>query len=188
MGVGVDVAVGFAVMGVDVDVVEAAAPADEEPRCQQHYDAPDGDLGDLVDELGQELVQEYERGPVPQAPKEAHHARLPYPVSLLLGGDEGCDGGKVVGVARVSQTEQQADEQDDPDAGLSVQKPFEPAVYRAHALLLASVFQRGSHQPAVMLPGEIQVVDLFGRDPAYLGHVVRRARLAVNYTRQKADG
>ena len=39
-----------------------------------------------------------------------------------------------------------------------------------------------------MLPGEIYVVDLFGRDPAYLGHVVRGARLAVYYPRQIADG
>jgi hypothetical protein len=49
-----------------------------------------------------------------------------------------------------------------------VQKPFEPAVYRVHALLLVSVFQRGSHQSAVMFPGEIHVVNVFGRTPALI--------------------
>ena len=82
VGVRVDVAVGLAaVVGVDMDVVKAAAPPDEKPCCQQHYDAPDGDFGNLTDDLGQVLVQEderqadqYERGPVAQAPEEAHHA------------------------------------------------------------------------------------------------------------------
>jgi hypothetical protein len=69
--------------------------------------------------------------------------------------------------------EQQADEQDDPDPDLSVQEPLEPAVYRAHVLLLVNVLQRNPHQIAVVLPGEIEVADLFGRDPAYLGHIVR---------------
>jgi hypothetical protein len=64
----------------------------------------------------------------------------------------------------VPETEQQADEQDDPYADLSVQEPLEPAVYRAHMLLLASALQRGPHQLAVMLPGEIDVVNVFGRD------------------------
>jgi hypothetical protein len=116
VGVRVDVAVGLAaVVGVDVDVVKTAAPPDEKPHCQQHDYAPDGDLGDLADDLGQVLVQEderqadeYERCTVAQAPEEAHHACLPCPVSLLLGGDQGGDGGEMVRVARVPQTEQQA--------------------------------------------------------------------------------
>jgi hypothetical protein len=53
-----------------------------------------------------------------------------------------------------------------------VQELLEPAVYRAHVLLLASVFQRGPHQPACMLAGAIHVVNVLGRDPAYLGHLV----------------
>jgi hypothetical protein len=60
----------------------------------------------------------------------------------------------MVRVARVPETEQQADEQDDPDADLSVREPFEPAVYSAP---LASAFQRSPHQIALMLPGEINV-------------------------------
>jgi hypothetical protein len=92
VGVRVNVAVGLAaVVGVDMDVVKAAAPPDEKPCCQQHYDAPDCDFGGLADYLGQVMVQEderqadeYECGPVAQAPEEAHHASLPYPVSLLL--------------------------------------------------------------------------------------------------------
>src|SRR5215216_3498519 len=92
VGVGVDVAVGLAAfVGVDVDVVNAAAPPDEKPHCQQHNDAADGNFGDLADDLGQVLVQknerqanQYECGPVAQAPEEAHNASLPYLVSLLL--------------------------------------------------------------------------------------------------------
>jgi hypothetical protein len=172
VGVRVDVAVGLAAsVGVDVDVVKAAAPPDEKLQCQQHNDAPDGDFGNLADDLGQVLVQEnerqadeYERGRVAQAPEEAHRASLPYLVSILLGGDEGGDGGEMIRVTRVPETEQQADEQDDPYADLSVQEPLEPAVYRAHMLLLASALQRGPHQLAVMLPGEIDVVNVFGRD------------------------
>jgi hypothetical protein len=90
VGVRVDVAVGFAaVVGVDVDVVKTAAPPDEKSCCQQHYDASDGDLGDPADDLGQVLVQkderqadEHERCPVSQAPEEAHHSSLPYPLLL----------------------------------------------------------------------------------------------------------
>src|SRR5215210_222430 len=52
----------------------------------------------------------------------------------------------------------------------------------------SSRFQSSPHQPAVVLPGEIGVVDLFGRDPAYPGHVVGRAWLAFHNTGQKADG
>src|SRR5215204_2618353 len=196
VGVRVDVAVGLAAsVGVDVDVVKAAAPPDEKPQCQQHNDAPDGDFGNLADDLGQVLVQEnerqaheYERGPVAQAPEDAHRASLPYLISLLLGGDEGGDSGEMIRVTRVSQTEQQADEQDDPYADLSVQESLEPAVYRAHPLLLVSVFQRGPHQIAVMLPGKVYVVNVFSRDPAYPGHVVCGVWLAVHNTRQKADG
>jgi hypothetical protein len=76
-GVGVDVPVGCSsVVAVGVDVVEAASPPGEKPHGQQYYDAPDGDLGDLADHLGQVPVQEnerqadeHERGPVPQAPE-----------------------------------------------------------------------------------------------------------------------
>src|SRR5829696_780675 len=39
-----------------------------------------------------------------------------------------------------------------------------------------------------MLPGKVYVVNVFGRDPAYPGHVVCGVWLAVHYTRQKADG
>jgi hypothetical protein len=54
----VNVAVGLAaVVGVDMDVVKAAAPPDEKPCCQQHYDAPDGDFGDFAYDLGQVMVQ-----------------------------------------------------------------------------------------------------------------------------------
>src|ERR671921_282899 len=173
VGVRVDVAVGLAPrVGVGADVVKAAAPPDEKTQGQQPNDAPDGDFGHLADDLGQVLVQEnerqaheYERGPVAQAPEEAHRASLPYLVSLLLGGDEGGDGGEMIRVTRVPETEQQADEQDDPYADLSVQDHLEPAVYRAHMLLLAFVFQRGPHQIAVMLSGEIYVVNVFSRDP-----------------------
>src|SRR5215218_1608093 len=44
---------------------------------------------------------------------------------------------------------------------------------------LHSIFQGGPYQPAVVPPGEIGVVDLLGRDPAYPRHVVGRARFAV---------
>ena len=77
----------------------------------------------------------------------------------------------MIRVTRVSQTEQEADEQDDPYADLSVQEPLEPAVYSAHMLLLVFIFQCCPHQIAVMLPGEIDVVNVFGRDPAYPGPV-----------------
>src|SRR5215210_1347195 len=52
----------------------------------------------------------------------------------------------------------------------------------------SSRFQSSPHQPAVVFPGEIGIVDLFGRDPAYPGHVVGRARFAVHDTGQEADG
>ena len=61
-GVGVDVAVGFAsVVDVSVHVVETPSPPDEQSHGQQHYDAPDCDLCDLTDDLGQVLIQEDER-------------------------------------------------------------------------------------------------------------------------------
>ena len=103
-------------MGVGVDVVEAPSPPDEQPYGQQHDDAPDGDLGDLADGLRQVLVQEderqadeHQRGPVAETPEKAHETGFAYLFPFLLGGDQGRHGGEVVGVARVPQTEQQAD-------------------------------------------------------------------------------
>jgi hypothetical protein len=159
----VNVAVGFAVVvGVSVGVKEAAPPPQEQPRGERGDDEPDQGLGGLLDGLWQVAVKEDQRQPdederrtVPRPPEEAHDPGFTQLLVVFLRGDERRNRCQVVRVARVPQAQERAYEQDAPKARGIVHKAFEPAVYRAHALLPSLVVERRPPKLAVLLPGEV---------------------------------
>ena len=113
----VDVAVLLAaVVGVGVDVVKAPSPPDEQPYGQQHNETPMATSATLPTASGRYWFKRTSGRPTrtsavpwPETPEKAHETGFAYLFPFLLGGDQGRHGCEVVGVARVPQTEQQAD-------------------------------------------------------------------------------
>jgi hypothetical protein len=131
-------------VGVRVGVEDAVVPPHEQADRERHDDDPYRYLCGLLDHLRKVLAQKYERqteederGSVAEAPAEAHEGSFP-DRCWLLGGYEGGDGGQVIRVAGVPQSQEQAYHQEDAHSCGAVQEPLEPGIYRGHAPLLLS--------------------------------------------------
>ena len=136
----VDVAVNtFIVVAVGVGMEVPAPPANQQPYGEEDYDPSDKSLSRLLYRLRQVTPQQHEREPdedqgrtVPEPPRKTHRASLPQTATILLRSDKGGHRGQMVGVGRMPQAKQQADQQHDPEGRRPVQKSLEPSIYRRH--------------------------------------------------------
>jgi hypothetical protein len=130
---------------VAMDVVVAAVPADEQPHGDRHDHDPDGELGSLLDGVGQVGPEEDDRHAeceqrhgVPQAPCQAKPPGAPRAVRFVAC-DKHRDRREVIGVGRMAQAEQQRDEQrEQPAAIREVRDPLVEPEHQPCALAAAT--------------------------------------------------
>ena len=169
-------------VGVGMEV--PAPPANQQPYGEEYYDPPDKSLRGLLHRPWQIASQQHEREPdedqgstVPEPPRKAHRAGLPQPVTILLGSDKGGHRGQMVGVGRVPQAEQQADQQHHPESRRPVHKALQPSIYRRHTLSLlhdrlqqpASVVRRFVYASAASSDHKRYMSARYGLRPTLVG-------------------
>jgi hypothetical protein len=134
-------------VGMSVQVEVAMPPADEQPQGEEDDHRGNGRLGALLQTprqvaLGEEdrEAEDHERQRVPEPPPRSEpsgRARGP----LSAGGDQRRDGGDVVRIRRVAQSQEGRHEEDDGDRR-AVREPRDPVVESEHVPCSSSVAQR----------------------------------------------
>src|SRR5262245_27359241 len=145
-----------ALVGVHVEVKEPTAPADEQPDGEAGDQDADARLGTALDRIGQVGLEEHDREAegeqaegVAQAPREAEprgRAGGPLPGT----GDQGRDGGEVVGVGRVAQPEHDRDYRYHAQRG-AVGEGCDPVVESEHGQLTFGTARTVIARPAARM-------------------------------------